>query len=166
VQQFNGGEEIYCFPAGKDTFMLTDFFMKGMFVRDDQNNIQSFRVVGFGEPMPKMSANEYAPHELIKSGRLAEAKEGYRQMKLNEYQLTYMAYEFMNRKPKNFPAAQAILELAGEQHPNSAIVYARWGDLYGLQDNKAKAIEAYEKALKLEPSDKEIEKKLVSMGAK
>jgi CubicO group peptidase (beta-lactamase class C family) len=166
VQQFNGGEEIYCFPAGKDTFMLTDFFMKGTFVQDDQNNIQSFRVVAFGEPMLKMAANEYAPHELIKSGRLAEAKEGYRQMKLNEYQLTYMAYEFMNRKPKNFPAAQTILELAQEQHPISAIVYARWGDLYGLQDNKAKAIEAYEKALKLEPSDKEIEKKLVSMGAK
>jgi CubicO group peptidase (beta-lactamase class C family) len=166
VQQFNGGEEIYSFPAGKDTFLLTDFFMKGVFIRDNQNNIQSFKVVDYGDPMPKMLATEYAPNELIKLGKLAEAKEGYRQMKLNEYQLTYMAYEFMNRKPKNFPAAQAILELAGEQHPNSAIVYARRGDLYSFQDNKAKAIEAYEKALKLEPSDKEIEKKLVSMGAK
>jgi CubicO group peptidase (beta-lactamase class C family) len=166
VQQFNGGEEIYSFPAGKDTFLLTDFFMKGMFVRDSQNNIQSFKVVDYGDPMPKMLADEYAPHELIKLGRLAEAKEGYRQMKLNEYQLTYMAYEFMNRKPKNYQAAQAILELAQEQHPNSAIMYARWGDLYNSQGNKTKAIEAYTKALKLEPSDKEVEKKLVGLGVK
>jgi tetratricopeptide (TPR) repeat protein len=165
VQQFNGGEKIYCFPAGKDTFMLTDFFMKGVFVRDNQNNIQSFKVVDFGDLMPKMRETEYAPHELIKLGRLAEAKEGYRQMKFNEYQLTYMAYEFMNRKPKNYFAAQAILELAQEQHPNSAIVYARWGDLFEIQGNKSKAIESYKKTLTLDPSDKEVEKKLLSLQA-
>jgi tetratricopeptide (TPR) repeat protein len=164
VQQFNGGGQIYCFPAGKDTFMLTDFFMKGIFIRDDQGRIQSFKVADFGNPMPRMTATEYAPHELINQGKLTEAKEGYRQMKLNEYQLTYMAYELMNRKPKNYPAAKAILELAQEQHPNSSIVYARWGDLYGFEGSKAKAREAYEKALKLEPSDKEVEKKLVALG--
>jgi predicted TPR repeat methyltransferase len=76
-----------------------------------------------------------------------------------------MAYEFMNRKPKNYFAAQAILELAQEQHPNSAIVYARWGDLFEIQGNKSKAIESYKKTLTLDPSDKEIEKKLLSLQA-
>jgi CubicO group peptidase (beta-lactamase class C family) len=166
IQQFNGGGEVYCFPAGKDTFMLTDFFMKGRFIRNSEDKIQSFQVIDFGNSMSRMAGNEYAPHELIKSGRMAEAREAYRQMKLNEYQLTYMAYEFMNRKPKNYPAAQAILELAQEQHPNAAIVYARWGDLYGLQQNTAKARESYEKSLKLEPSDKEVKKKLVGLSSK
>lgn len=165
VQSFNGNGDVYCFPAGRDTFMLTDFFIKGVFIQDKENKIQSFQVVGSSNPMFRMSESEYAPNEYIKLGRITEAVEGYRQMQLNEYQLTYMAYEFMNRKPKNFPAAQAILELAQAQHPNSAIVYVRWGDLYGFQGNKAKAIESYEKSLKLEPSDKEVQKKLITLNS-
>lgn len=166
VQSFNGSRDIYCFPAGKDTFMLTDYFMKGIFIRDKANKIQGFQVLGFGEPMSRMSEHEYAPNEYIKRSRFTEAVEGYRQMKLNEYQLTYMAYDFMNKKPKNYPAAQAILELAREQHPDAGIVYARWGDLYQFLGKKDKAIEAYKESLKREPSDKEVEKKLINLHAK
>lgn len=55
-----------------------------------------------------------------------EAKEGFKQMNRNKYQITYVAYDLLNKKPADFEAVKSILALAKEKHPNSSIVYSRW----------------------------------------
>lgn len=68
---------------------------------------------------------------------------------------TYLAYDMMNKKPLNMDAAKAILEVAIEQHPNSSIVYSRWGDYHLKLDDKPNAIKSYQKAIELDPTDEQ-----------
>jgi glycosyltransferase involved in cell wall biosynthesis len=60
----------------------------------------------------------------------AKAKEGFTAMKMNEYQITYLAYDLLNKKNNDLEAVKMVLETAIEQHPNSAIVHSRWADYY------------------------------------
>lgn len=55
----------------------------------------------------------------------------------------------------NSIAAKTILELATEQHPNSSMVYSRWGDFYLKLNDKPNAIKNYQKALELDPNDQQ-----------
>jgi predicted negative regulator of RcsB-dependent stress response len=50
--------------------------------------------------------------------------------------------------------------VAAEKFPKSSIVFTRWGDYYTLKNDKVNALLNYEKALKLEPSDKELQEKV------
>ncbi|MFD1141210.1 tetratricopeptide repeat protein [Larkinella insperata] len=45
------------------------------------------------------------------------------------------------------------LKPAAERFPAEALVYARYGDLYLQQGAKANAVEAYQRAVQLDPSD-------------
>ncbi len=160
VENINGGNDIYVFPVAKDKIVFTDYNVKGDFGRDEKDSVISLKSDYQEKPMPKMKADEFAPTELLKAGKYKEAKEGFRQMNLNEYQITYLAYDFLNRKPSDAEAVKTILELAAEQHPNSAIVYARWGDFYLAQKDKANAMKNYQKSLELDPTDKQIKEKI------
>jgi hypothetical protein len=77
-----------------------------------------------------MKPDEFTPSELLKLKRYDEAKEGFRNLKLSEYQITYHIYDQLNKKNADMQAVKALLELAAEQHPASAIVWSRWGDYY------------------------------------
>ncbi|MDX2071002.1 MAG: hypothetical protein SFV55_21410 [Haliscomenobacter sp.] len=80
---------------------------------------------------------------------------------LKVYQITYKIYGLLNRKPVgSFPAAKMLLELAEEQHPQSAIVFAHWGDYFLKMQDRAAAIRAYERADQLDPSDEGVVKVL------
>ena len=127
VEKINGGNDIYCFPIARDTFVFTDYNVKGTFGRDENGNVVSLKTDWQDKPMPRMKPDEYTPTEYLNAKKYKEAKEGFRQMKLNEYQIAYLAYELLNKKSKDAQAVRTVLELAAEQHPNSAIVYARWG---------------------------------------
>jgi tetratricopeptide (TPR) repeat protein len=87
--------------------------------------------------------------------RYDEAKKTFGAMKMNEYQITYLAYDLMNKKPLNIAAVKTILDLAIEQHPNSSIVYSRWGDYYIKLNDKPNAIKSYQKAIELDPNDEQ-----------
>ena len=102
-----------------------------------------------------MKDNEFTASEYLKAKRYKEAKEAFMQMNMNEYQITYIAYDLLNRKPADFEAVKTILELAKEQHPNSSIVYSRWGDYYQKINDKTNAIKNYQKAIEIDPSDKQ-----------
>ena len=82
---------------------------------------------------------------------------------MNEYQITYLAYDLMNKKPFDMDAIKTILDIAIEQHPNSSIVYSRWGDYYLKQNDKPNAIKRYQKALALNPSDQQTKDTLNSL---
>jgi len=164
VETINDGNPILCAPVGRDTIAFTDYTLRGLFERGPSGRIDSFRVEGSARAMPRLAEDEFLPNELLRLGRIAEAVEGYRRLNLNEYQLTYMAYELLNRRPADLPAAAGILELARQQFPKSAIVYARWGELYEKRGQKPEAIEAYQTALKYNPSEEEIKGKLAGLG--
>lgn len=160
VENINDGNEIYCFPVAKDTIVFTDYNVKGTFGRDEKGNIISLKSDWQDKPMPKMNDNEFTPTELLKAKKYKEAKEGYRQMNLNEYQITYLAYNLLNKKSVDSEAVKTVLELAAEQHPNSAVVYSRWGDFYLFQKDKANAVKNYRRALELDPNDQQTKETL------
>ncbi len=165
VETINEGNPIYCFPIARDTIAFSDYPLKAYFHRNASGQVDSVRTEWQQTAMRRLSDNELLPNELIRAGRIAEAVNGYRAMKKGLYDLTYMAYDFTNRRPANLDAAKGILELAQEQHPQASIVYARWGDLYQKQGSKSKAITAYETATKLDPNDTDSREKLTALLA-
>ncbi|MBD0258223.1 MAG: class A beta-lactamase-related serine hydrolase [Cytophagales bacterium] len=163
VETINDGNPIYCFPVGKDTVAFTDYTLKGYFARGAGGKVDSLRIEWHPAALPRLAEGEYLPGELLRMGRYEEAINGYRSLKLNESQLTYMAYEFLHARPARLPAARALLTLAQEQHPNSAMVFARWGDLYQKLGQVEQAIAAYQAALRLDPNDKDAQEKLLTL---
>lgn len=155
VENINEGNDIYCFPISKDTIVFSDYNIKGFFVRDDKGEVIGLQNIYQEKPMPKMKDDEFSPSEYLKIKKYGEAKKAYAAMKMNEYQITYLAYDIMNKKPFIGEAVKTILEVAIEQHPNSSIVYSRWGDFYLKLNDKAKATKSYERALALDPNDEQ-----------
>ncbi len=160
VETINEGKNIYCFPVGKDSIVFTDFNIKGFFTRDEKGNISGLQNEYQQQPMPKMKADEFSPGEHLRAKRYAAAKEGYANMNMNEYQLTYLAYDLFSKKKKDLEAVKIILDLAQEKFPQSSIVYRRWGDYYLYLGDKTAAKNNYLKALSLDPSDDNTKKAL------
>jgi len=158
VENINGGRNIYCFLTGKDSIVFTDYNISGFFARDANGNVVSLRNVYQtpAQAMPKMQDNEFTPSEYLKAKNYAAAKKAFEEMNMNEYQITYLAYELMNKKPLDAKSVETILQLAQQQHPKSAIVFARWGDFYLKINNQQMALQYYKKALELNPSDEEL----------
>ncbi|MCY7420866.1 MAG: serine hydrolase [Chitinophagaceae bacterium] len=157
VEKINNGGNIYCFPIAKDTVVFTDYNIKGFFAKNERGEIVSLRTEyqTVEQAWVRMKDTEFTPSEYLKAKKYKEAKEGFKQMNMNEYQITYSAYDLLNKKPADFEAVKIVLELAKEQHPNSSIVYSRWGDYYQKINDKTNAIKNYQKALELDPGDKQ-----------
>jgi len=162
VETINVGKGILTYPVGRDTVAFTDFPFKGAFERDATGQITGLRMLGLGDvpPMARLRPEERLPGEWLRAGRIPEAVAGYRALKLNEYQLTYMAYNLLNGRPANLAAAEGLLNLAREQFPESGIVQARWGDLHARRGERPQAIAAYQAALRHNPDDQELRDKL------
>lgn len=163
VENINEGNDIYCFPVSKDTIVFTDYNIKAGFKRNENGEVISLQNIYQEKPMLKMAANEYTPGEYLRMKRYEEAKPGFEAMKMNEYQITYLAYDLLNKKPLNLDAVKTVLEVALKQHPNSAIVYSRWGDYHLKNNDKSNAIKSYQKALELDPSDQQTKEILGSL---
>ncbi len=156
VEKINEGNDIYCFPVTRDTIVFTDYNIKAGFKINDKSEVISLQNIYQENPMPRMKDDEFSPSEYLKMKKYNEAKKAFGAMKINEYQITYLAYDLMNKKPLNMDAVKTILDVAIEQHPNSSIVYSRWGDYYLKLNDKSNAIKSYQKALQLDPTDQQI----------
>ncbi|RYY68876.1 MAG: serine hydrolase [Chitinophagaceae bacterium] len=158
VEKINDSRDIYCFPIAKDTIVFTDYNVKGYFGRGVDGQIISLRNEYQSETqaMPKMKGNEFTPSEHLKAKRYIEAKEGFKGLNLNEYQITYLAYDWLNKKPMDAHAVKTLLDVAVEQHPRSSIVYSRWGDFYKAIGDRQAATKSYKKSLELEPGNKDV----------
>ena len=163
IETINNGNDITCVPVGCDTIALTDYTAKAYFSRAKSGKVDSLRLEWDKKPWPRLAEGIYLPNELVRMGRYKEAIDGYRAMKLNVYQLTYMAYDFITSRPSNLPAAEAILDLARQQFPKEGIVYTRLGDLYMLREESTRAIDSFREALKLDPSDAYSQDKLKAL---
>lgn len=168
VETINDGKPIYCFAVAKDSIVFTDYNVKGFFQRNAAGKVVSLRneYQSTDQAMPRMKEDEYTPTEHLKAQRYVAAKEGLKALRLNEYQITYLAYEWFSKKPQDLKAVQAILEVAIEQHPNSGIVHNRWGDLHQSVGDKENAIRSYKKVMELEPGNKEVAETLKRLEAK
>lgn len=155
VENINEGNDIYCFPISADSIVFTDYNIKGFFKRNESGEIIGLQNIYQDKPMPKMSDDEFSPSEYLRMERYDDAKKAFGAMKMNEYQITYLAYDLMNKKPLNINAVKTILNLALEQHPNSSIVYGRWGDYYLKINDKPNAIKNYRRAVELDPTDQQ-----------
>lgn len=153
VENINEGNDIYCFPVTKDTIVFTDYNIKAGFNLNEKGEVVSLQNIYQEKPMPKMKGDEFSPGEYLKMKNYAAAKNAFGAMNMNEFQVTYLAYDLMNKKEPDPEAVKTILEMAVEQHPNAAIVYSRWGDFYVKIGDKPNAIKSYEKAVTLDPSD-------------
>lgn len=166
IEKINDGPDILCVPVAPDTIALTDYTARAYFSRGPGARVDSLRLEWDQRPWPRLPEGRYLPNELLRMGRIAEAVEGYRRLNLNESQLTYMAYEFINRRPANLPAAEGILGLAKEKFPRSGMVYARYGELFEKRGQREAAIEAYQTALSISPFDGEVKQKLAALKAR
>ncbi len=156
VLNYNNNKGIYTFPISKDTVVFTDYNFKGWFVRNENGDVVGLQNQYQNAPILRMKEDEYITNELLNMHRFEEAKAQLRKAQINEYQITYMAYD----NAKDLEAAKVILEVASEKFPKSSIVFARWGDYYSLKNDKANALLNYENALKLEPADKDLMEKV------
>ncbi len=155
VETINESAKIYCFPVSKDSIVFTDFNIKGLFKRDKNGEVIGLQNIYQEKPMLKMKADEFSPNEYLYLQKYDEAKKAFAAMNMNEGQITYLAYDLMNKKPLNAMAVKTILDLALDQHPNSSMVYSRWGDYYLKLNDNPNAIKSYQKALELDPYDQQ-----------
>jgi CubicO group peptidase (beta-lactamase class C family) len=159
VIKFNNDQDIFTFPIAKDTVLFTDYNIRGWFSRNDRGEVIGIQNEYQKEPMQRLNPTEFTMFELLRDKKYEVFKDNLRTSTKNEYELTYMAYE----ASRDLDAAKAILEVAEEKFPKSAIVFARWGDLYMMKGDKEKARQSYEKVLKFDPQDVETKKKLKSL---
>jgi CubicO group peptidase (beta-lactamase class C family) len=163
VENINEGNNIYCFPISKDTIVFTDYNIKAGFKFNDKGEAVSLQNIYQEKPMPKMKEDEFSPSEYLKMKNYVDAKKAFAAMKMNEYQITYLAYNLMNKAPLDLVAVKSILDVALEQHPNSSIVYSRWGDYFLKRNDKQNAIKNYQRAIELDPSDENSKELLKSL---
>ncbi|MBY0478387.1 MAG: serine hydrolase [Chitinophagaceae bacterium] len=150
--RYNNSLPIYTFPMQKDTVVFTDYNIKGWFSRNAQGQVTGIQNQYQTQAMPRMKDDEFSIEELFNLKRYEDAKVLLRKINADENQLTYLAYE----KSKHFEAAKAILEVAEERFPNSVMVLANFAKLYLLYNNRSKALEYGERALKIDPANKEL----------
>lgn len=163
VEKINEGGDIYCFPVSRDSIVFTDFNVRGGFAHNEKGEVVSLQTVWQKESMPKMKANEFSPSEYLKQKKYAEAKDAFRGLRMNEYQITYLAYDLLHKKAFDAEAVKTILDLALEQHPQSAIVYSRRGDYYLKLADRQSAIASYQKAVVLDPADEQTKEQLTEL---
>jgi CubicO group peptidase (beta-lactamase class C family) len=154
--KYNDGADIYTFFTAKDSVVFTDYNIKGWFTRNEKGEVIGIQNQYQKEFMPRMTPDEFSITELLKQKRFEEAKAKLRTSKANEYELTYMAYEYS----RNLDVSQAILEVASERFPESDIVFTSWAKLYQRKGDKPKAIEYIKKALKKDPFNKDLKEEL------
>lgn len=159
VVRYNNSQPIYTFPVSKDTVVFTDYNIKGWFSRNAYGQITGIQNQYQTEQMPRMKDDEFSIEELFAQKRFEEAKALLRKSNADENQLTYFAYE----KNKNYEVAKAILEVAEERFPNSSMVLANFAKLYLLYNNKIKALEYTERALRFDPLNKELKEQLQAL---
>lgn len=156
VENINEGNNIYCFAVNKDTIVFTDYNIKAGFTKNSLGEVIGLQNIYQKQPMPKMKNNEFTANEYLKMKIYDKAKIAFEDLKMNEYQITYLAYDLMNKKPMDSNAVKCVLEVATQQHPKSSIVYSRWGDFYLKINDTITAIKNYKQAIEIDPTDQQV----------
>lgn len=163
--------KLYAEPTEASRFELLPISDAG-FIRRDQNVQYTFArdpdgKVGFidirfpgGESQARrISGDALIPYEMLMTGKVAEAVEGYRRIKkgtpeanvVAEARLNTLGYTLM--RLNKLPEAIAIFKLNVELYANSWNVYDSLGEAYMANGDKELAITNYKKSLELNPKN-------------
>jgi tetratricopeptide (TPR) repeat protein len=117
----------------------------------------------------KITADTLVPFEMLISGKISEAIDGYRKIKqatpahptVSEDRLNNLGYNLLRQK--KLPEALALLKLNVEFYPNAWNTYDSLAEAYMTNGDKELAVANYKKSLELNPqntSGREMLKKL------
>jgi CubicO group peptidase (beta-lactamase class C family) len=162
------GAPIPTFLVGRDSLGFTDFPGTAVVVRDAAGRVTGLRMPYGDRPIARLAPDSLLPGELLRAGRLDEAADAYRALGLGESQITYMAYELLNRRPvrpEALPAARVLLTVAEERYPRSTAVLARWGEYHLRQGDTTRARASYRAALAIDSTDAAAREALQALGA-
>ena len=174
-----GDRQFELLPISETTFVRRGAPVKYNFVRSSDNVVSSGNgTTGNGDSAPATSfsamqilvsgnavearrivADTLVPYEMLLSGKLADALDGYRKIKketpdnaaVSEQRLNVLGYTLMSEK--KMPEAIAIFKLNTELYPDAFNTYDSLGEAYMLNGDKELAIVNYKKSLALNPNN-------------
>jgi CubicO group peptidase (beta-lactamase class C family) len=186
--QPTGDPKIELIPISDTTFVRRDADVKYSFTR----TARADEKVGSGDSAPgigavdamkievgpnpftakKVSADALVPYEMLMTGKMAEAIEGYRQIRkttpnnvtVTEARLNSIGYTLIGQK--KLPEAIALLKLNVEFYPNAFNTYDSLAEAYVANGDKELAIANYKKSLELNPKNKNAVEMLKKLEAK
>ncbi|HMA55099.1 MAG TPA: serine hydrolase, partial [Acidobacteriota bacterium] len=153
------GGEFELVPVGPAEFARREVPVRYVFEAAPAGGAAALKIVvpGRERRAGRMAEGEFAPIELLREGRWAEAAAGYRALRdkdpkdpaLEEGRINSLGYAFLR---ENKPAAAVVLfELNAAHYPGSWNVHDSLGEGYAALGRKAEAIRSYERSLELNP---------------
>jgi len=148
-------------PVSKNEFLRKDAEITYTFVKGNGGSIDKIRLKfpeGGGEA-PRISADALVPYELLVSGKVEQAIEGYRKIKrekplnnvVQEARLNDLGYGLL--QTNKLPLAIAVFKLNVELYPDSSNTYDSLGEAYMAAGQKDLAVTNYKRSLELNPKN-------------
>ncbi|CAN5673236.1 hypothetical protein BH18ACI4_BH18ACI4_13470 [soil metagenome] len=155
------GSRFELLPVSDTSFIRRDQNLQYTFVRDPAGKAGSI-LVRFPDreiQARRISGDTLIPYELLMTGKVADAIEGYRRIMkespeanvVAEARLNTLGYALMRQN--KLPEAVAIFKLNVELYPKSWNVYDSLGEAHRANGDKELAITNYKKSLELNPKN-------------
>ena len=162
------------FAVSDNEFIRKDTEISYTFVKGPSGGVDKI-VLKFtegGSEAPRMAKDAFVPYELLRSGRVPEAIEGYKKIKkekplnaaVQEPRLNDLGYSLL--RENRVAEAIAVFKVNVELYPQSSNVYDSLGEAYLASGDKALAAINYKKALELDPKNQSAADALKKLSAK
>lgn len=120
----------------------------------------------------KLKKGEKTPSEYFDNGQYDKALAGYLAIKekdstdksIRQYSLNSLGYQFLRNK--DFEKAEQIFKINIALYPYKSNVYDSMGDVFRAQKDTVKAIEYYQRSLKINPENRAAKRNLQSLQKK
>lgn len=147
------------FPVSGDEFLRRDAEISYTFARGPSGSIDKIKLTFTegGSEAPRIAKEAMVPYEMLMAGRIAEAVEGYKQIKkekplnptVQEARFNDLGYAML--RDKRMSEAIALFKLNVELYPQSSNVYDSLGEAYMANGDNERAVSNYKKSLELDP---------------
>ncbi len=186
--QPTGDPKVELIPISETTFVRRDADVKYTFARASGGDekagnggsepgvgaIDAMKIQAGPNPFTakRISAEALVPYEMLMTGKIAEAIEGYRKIRqatptnvtVSEARLNTLGYTLMGQK--KLPEAIALLKLNVEFYPSGFNTYDSLGEAYMTNGDKELAITNFKKSLELNPKNTNAVEMLKKLEAK
>ena len=174
IAQPTGDPPFDLLPIAETTFIRRDSVLKYNFVRAEGSSTGDYELQVISPngatPIKRLSADMMVPFEMLLSGKIPEAIEGYRKIKkdtpqnvaVSENRLNNLGYSLLQEG--KLPEALALLKLNVEFYPNAWNTYDSLGEAYMKAGEKDLAIANYKKSLELNPQNSNGREMLKKLG--
>jgi len=146
-------------PVSETEFVRRDADISYLFAKETGGSVDKIKLKfpEGGAEAPRMARDAMVPYEQLMAGKLAEAIEGYKNIKrekplnaaIQEARFNDLGYSLL--REKRISDAIAVFKINVELYPNSSNVYDSLGEALLANGDKALAAINYKKALELDP---------------